>query len=226
MDRSIPDIPGIDGSNVVNAWQVLNGEVEAGNNVVIIGYDEGMQCLTTADFLAERGKKVEVLGFSYSFGSKVEPCTRDAVYQRLHLGGVTLTHNTGVKEISGNTVITYNRFTNEERRIEEVDTVVVACGGRENNALYYAIKDRGTFEGPFAELFRLFLDAYLEKTKDDGFFEVAQPFFAFRVLVIANPRFYPDDSDANRRKLLNFGHAVLETDRFRVARISDYLEPQ
>jgi hypothetical protein len=94
------------------------------------------------------------------------------------------------------------------------------------NYIYYAIRDRGTFEGPFAELFRLFLDAYLEKTKDDGFFEVAQPFFAFRVLVIANPRFYPDNSDANRRKLLNFGHAVLEADRFHVARISDYLELQ
>jgi hypothetical protein len=92
------------------------------------------------------------------------------------------------------------------------------------NYIHYALKDRGTFEGPFADLFQLFLDAYLEKTRDDGFFEVAQPFFAFRVLVIANPRFYPEDPDANRRKLLNFGHAVLEADRFHVERISDYLE--
>lgn len=29
-----------------------------------------------------------------------------------------------------------------ERKIEGVDTVVIACGGRENNALYYALKDR------------------------------------------------------------------------------------
>jgi aminoglycoside phosphotransferase family enzyme len=94
------------------------------------------------------------------------------------------------------------------------------------NYIHYAIKDRGTFEGPFAELFRLFLDFYLEKTKDGGFFEVTQPFFAFRVLVVANPRFYPEDSDVTKRKLLNFGHAVLEEDRFHVDRISDYLEWQ
>jgi hypothetical protein len=92
------------------------------------------------------------------------------------------------------------------------------------NYIHYAIKHRGTFEGPFAELFRRFLDAYLERTKDGGLYEVAPPFFAFRVLVLANPSFYPDDSDATRRKLLNFGHSVLEEDRFRVDRISDYLK--
>jgi hypothetical protein len=92
------------------------------------------------------------------------------------------------------------------------------------NYIHYAVKDRGPFEGPFAELFRLFLDFYLEKAKDGGFFEVTQPFFAFRILVLANPRFYPEDSDVTKRKLLNFGHSVLEEDRFHVDRISDYLE--
>ena len=92
------------------------------------------------------------------------------------------------------------------------------------NYIHYAIKDRGTFEGPFAELFRLFLEAYLEKTNDDGFFEVTQPFFAFRVLVIANPRFYPDDTTETKRKLLNFGHSVLETEKFDTENISEYME--
>jgi hypothetical protein len=55
---------------------------------------------------------------------------------------------------------------------------------------------------------------YLEKTKDNGFFGVTQPFFAFRVLVIANPKFYPDDTAETKRKLLNFGLSVLETERF------------
>jgi serine/threonine protein kinase len=92
------------------------------------------------------------------------------------------------------------------------------------NYIHYAIKDRGTFEGPFAELFRLFLEAYLEKTKDDGFFEVAQPFFAFRVLVIANPKFYPHDTIETKRKLIDFGLSVLETERFHTEHISDYME--
>jgi len=92
------------------------------------------------------------------------------------------------------------------------------------NYIHYAIKDRGTFAGPFAELFRLFLEAYLEKTNDAGFFEVTQPFFAFRVLVIANPRFYPDDTTETKRKLIDFGLSVLETERFNIEHISDYME--
>ncbi len=92
------------------------------------------------------------------------------------------------------------------------------------NYIHYAVKDRGTFEGPFADLFRIFLDAYLEKAGDDGFFEVSQPFFAFRVLVIANPKFYPDDTTETKRKLIDFGFSVLETERFNTEKISEYLE--
>jgi hypothetical protein len=94
------------------------------------------------------------------------------------------------------------------------------------NYIHYALKDRGTFEGPFAQLFRLFIECYLEKTDDNGLFEVTQPFFAFRVLVLANPRFYPEDSHETKRRLLNLGHSVLEEDWFHVDRISDYMERQ
>jgi len=92
------------------------------------------------------------------------------------------------------------------------------------NYIHYAVKERGTFEGPFAELFRIFLDAYLEKTDDAGFFEVAQPFFAFRVLVVANPKFYPEDTAETKRKLIDFGSSVLETARFEPEKIAAYLE--
>ncbi|MEJ2025560.1 MAG: phosphotransferase, partial [Deltaproteobacteria bacterium] len=63
------------------------------------------------------------------------------------------------------------------------------------NYLHYALKDQGTFVGPFSELFLIFLNAYLERTGDTALFEVAPPFYAFRVLVLANPRFYPQESD-------------------------------
>jgi hypothetical protein len=98
----------------------------------------------------------------------------------------------------------------------------VSCLGV--NYVYYAIKDTGKFEGPFADLFRLFIQAYLEKTRDALFFSVAQPFFAFRALVLANPDFYPNDRDETKRKLFNFGRSILETERIEIDRISDYLE--
>jgi len=138
----VPDIRGIDGNNVVQARQVLAESVEVGDNVVIIGEDWDIQSLSTADFLAERGKKVEVLCSDYQCGAKIEPCTKQALHQRLFQEGAVLTTNTAVKEISGSTVTVYNVFNREERKIEGVDTVVVAYGGLEDNALYYALKDR------------------------------------------------------------------------------------
>jgi len=91
------------------------------------------------------------------------------------------------------------------------------------NYIYYAIKDQKIFNGPFAELFHIFTESYLDESGDYGFFDVAPPFYAFRVLVIAHPRFYPDDSIATKRSLLNFGHAVLEDERFHMDRINEYL---
>jgi hypothetical protein len=92
------------------------------------------------------------------------------------------------------------------------------------NYLRYALKECGRFDGPFAELFKLFWDHYLRKTGDNKIFEVIQPFFAFRALVITNPVFYPEDSSITRRKLLNFGHSVLGTRRFNLDRITEYME--
>jgi hypothetical protein len=91
------------------------------------------------------------------------------------------------------------------------------------NYLRYAIKDCGRFEGPFAELFRRFWDKYISITRDKELFKVVQPFFAFRALVISNPVFYDDDSNTNRRKILNFGHSVLGEAEFKIDRIPEYL---
>jgi len=138
----IPDIPGVNSPNVVEVRQVLKGEVTTGNHIVIIAGEEHTQALTTADFLAEQGKQVEILTPSHFAGVTVEPETKQSVYRRLYQEGVIFTPDTGVKEISGNTVVAYNVFTRAERRIENVDTVVIACWSKEDNALYYALKGK------------------------------------------------------------------------------------
>lgn len=91
------------------------------------------------------------------------------------------------------------------------------------NYLYYAVKHQKIFNGPFAELFHIFTESYLDETGDYGFLEVAPPFYAFRILVIAHPRFYPHDTTTTKRALLNFGHGVLEDDKFHMDRINTYL---
>jgi len=91
------------------------------------------------------------------------------------------------------------------------------------NYIYYAIKDRKAFGGPFAELYHIFTETYLAETADYGFFEVAPPFYAFRALVIAHPLFYPGDTSRTRRMLLDFGRSVMKDEKFHMNRINEYL---
>jgi len=140
LPRVPDDIEGVDQDNVVNVRDVLTGKIEAGQNVLIVDYQRHIQGLGTADFLAKQGKSVEVITPDPSPGEDMEGITRMALYQRLYTAGVKLTPNTLLQKIDGNTVTVANGFTEEERVIEDVDTVVLSFGGIEDNALYYALK--------------------------------------------------------------------------------------
>ncbi|MBL7214011.1 MAG: FAD-dependent oxidoreductase, partial [Desulfobacteraceae bacterium] len=136
------DVPGGDQKNVVEPRAVLEGKVEVGQNVVVIAGEHNMQALTTADSLAEKGKKVQVLTEAFYAGSQAPLGTCQAVHIRLLRAGAIITNLTAVKEIRGNTVITRNVFTNAEGRIENIDTVVAAMGGKADNSLYHSLKGK------------------------------------------------------------------------------------
>ncbi|HIJ56202.1 MAG TPA: FAD-dependent oxidoreductase [Deltaproteobacteria bacterium] len=136
------DVPGADQKNVVEPRSVLQGKVEVGQHVVVIAGEHNMQALTTADTLAEKGKKVQVLTEAFYAGSQAPFATCQTVYTRLLRAGAIITNLTAVKEIRGNTVITRNVFTDAEGRIEGVDTVVAAMGGKAENALYCALRGK------------------------------------------------------------------------------------
>ncbi len=135
------DVEGIEQDNVVdNVRDVLNGNVEVGQNVLIADAQHHIQGLITADFLAQQGKKVEVIVPFESPGQTVEQLTRMALLRRLAWGGVKITTQAVLRKISGNAVTVATPLTGEERVIENVDTVILSYGGVENNALYYALK--------------------------------------------------------------------------------------
>jgi Ser/Thr protein kinase RdoA (MazF antagonist) len=82
------------------------------------------------------------------------------------------------------------------------------------NYLFFALRQHGRFEGPFAELFRLFWNQYRLSSGDASLADVIAPHFAFRTLVLANPVWYPSESPATRRSLFRFLLGTLEADRF------------
>jgi 2,4-dienoyl-CoA reductase-like NADH-dependent reductase (Old Yellow Enzyme family)/thioredoxin reductase len=139
-------VPGSNQSNVASPSQILRGEVVAGDNVVVYestGLQEGP---TTADFLAEQGKKVHLLTHFSSINTYWGLMTHmvgshiPVVWARLKTNGVQFSPLTTIKQIAGRTVTLADVFTGEERVIEDVDTVVMANGYRSNKELYLALK--------------------------------------------------------------------------------------
>ncbi len=113
-----------------------------GENVLVVDYQNHILGLDVADFLAERGKKVELLTESVYAGGMVDDHTIWTTYTRVVSKGVVLTPLTGVKEIRGDTVVTYNTLTNAEGEIKGVDTVVFCTDGRAEDSLYRALKGK------------------------------------------------------------------------------------
>jgi aminoglycoside phosphotransferase family enzyme len=67
---------------------------------------------------------------------------------------------------------------------------------------------------PFLRLFHAFIDAYRQAARDGELLEVLPPFFAFRALVIAHPRWYPALADPTRAALIRFARRMLEPGPF------------
>jgi thioredoxin reductase len=126
---------------VVNSWQILNGEMEAGSKVILIDLNGHHHGTGTAEFLADRGKEVHVLTPALFQGGALGPL-QDLYLarQRLALKGVTCTPDIAVLEIQGTLVKGLNVYSNETIDFESYDTVVLAAGNTADDALYFDLK--------------------------------------------------------------------------------------
>ena len=136
----IPPVPGSDGKHVVTDRDVLAGEATVGANVVVVDDVHTEQALSTAELLLEQGKRVEVISPLFHVGQDIGVTSIAPLYARLYTKGVVLTPGTELRAVEGSAVIVRNVYSSAERRIEGVDTVVMAAGSRSTDALYRALK--------------------------------------------------------------------------------------
>src|SRR5438876_273007 len=136
----IPPVPGSDGKHVVTDRDVLGGEATVGSHVVVIDDVHTEQALSTAELLLDQGKRVEVISPLFYVGQDIGVTSIAPLYTRLYTKGAVLTPCSELRAVEGPTVIVRNVFSGAERRIESVDTVVLATGSRSTDALYRALK--------------------------------------------------------------------------------------
>jgi len=136
----IPPVPGRDGKHVVTDREVLAGEATLGASVVVVDDVHTEQALSTAELLLDQGRRVEVISPLFHVGQDIGITSIAPLYARLYTKGVVLTPGSELRAVEGSTVIVRNVYSGVERRIEGVDTVVLAAGSRSTDALYRALK--------------------------------------------------------------------------------------
>ncbi|MDP2920413.1 MAG: FAD-dependent oxidoreductase [Dehalococcoidia bacterium] len=137
------DIEGVNQDNVITSVRdVLTGNAQVGQNVLIVDYQRHIQGLSTADFLVQQGKNVQVVFPLAEPGPDMEGITQMALLRRLNSMGVKLIPHTVLRKIEGNTVYISEPMSEELTPIENIDTVILSYGGTENNSLYYALRGK------------------------------------------------------------------------------------
>ncbi|UCD71869.1 MAG: mycofactocin system FadH/OYE family oxidoreductase 2 [Syntrophobacterales bacterium] len=137
-------------SQVFNVWQVLKGEAEIGERVLLIDGDGHHKATSTAELLADHGRKVDIITDALFVGMELGPIgDLYSSRQRLLQKGVTFTADTRVEEINGTAVRAVNIYSNEVHIYDGYDTVVVIMANRPNDELYFRLK------GKVRELYRI-----------------------------------------------------------------------
>lgn len=132
-------LEGIDGDNVMDAIDILDGTKTPGNRILMIG--GGMTGVETADFLAEHNKAVTIIEMRPDIALDEASAPRFFLIPRLKEHGVEWIVNATVKKILPDGVI-YEQ-DGREYTCSGYDTIVLALGVRAHNPLEEAVRALG-----------------------------------------------------------------------------------
>jgi 2,4-dienoyl-CoA reductase-like NADH-dependent reductase (Old Yellow Enzyme family)/thioredoxin reductase len=143
VNALIPKLPGIERDNVVIAEDILVGKAQVKDKVAVIG--GGVVGCETAEFLADKDKKVTVIEILPVVASKMPFARREQLLDRLVRKGVTLLSNVKCEGLTEKGDVIISKQGKEETI--EADTVVLAAGAEPNRYLFEQL------EGVFPEIY-------------------------------------------------------------------------
>lgn len=131
-------VKGVEQAHVVTAHDVLAGKAVVGNRVVVIG--GGLVGAETAEYVACRGSQVSILEMQSQIAKDGEGASNYYLLQNLEKHRVAIYTNAKVLEI-GKTDVRF-QLHEEEHRIANVDTVIMATGVKSNQAFANALQEK------------------------------------------------------------------------------------
>ena len=139
----IPRIVGIHEKNVVTAWDILQGKIPSGQKFIVIdGDNENQVAIGAAEYMADSGKRVEIITKVTHVGCDLSITNLVPIYQRLFEKEVKLTPHMGLRSIDNGRIVLFNVYTGEENFREEFDGIVLAVGREADDHLYWELKGK------------------------------------------------------------------------------------
>lgn len=177
--------PVAEDSLVVSSWDILSGKVAPGNNVLIYDTICEFAGVSAADFLADKGAKVEIVTDDIKPGAAVGGTTFPTYYRSLYEKEVIMTSDMMLHKVyrEGDQLVAVleNEYTGQqEERV--VDQVVVENGVRPDEALYYELKEQARNHG------QLDLEALYAAAPQPSLSEEGEGFLLFRLGDCTAPR--------------------------------------
>lgn len=131
-----PNILGIDGEKIVDAIDVLKGNVVPGRKVLVIG--GGMTGVETAEFMAEHNRQVTILEMREDIALDEAIAARAFLMPRLAQYGVEKIVNAKVDHFTEDGVVYIQN--DESKELGGFDTIVLAMGVRPHNPLEKTVR--------------------------------------------------------------------------------------
>jgi len=141
---SVPDPPtatGMDGPNVLSVWDALLGTKAVGQRVLVFDTDARHKGVSTAEFLADQGKEVEIITPWVSVGHFIGYTHWMGLHMRLRQRKIKCTPGYVLGGVNGRNVTLIDYFT-QEVVPREVDTVVYSTCNSPEDGLYKSLKGK------------------------------------------------------------------------------------
>jgi 2,4-dienoyl-CoA reductase-like NADH-dependent reductase (Old Yellow Enzyme family) len=137
----IPSIEGMDDAHVVDAWDVIGGDANVGQSVVIADWRCDWVGLGVAEKLARDGCQVQLCVDGTVAGEHIQGIVRDLWNGELHRLGVTMVPYASLYGVDDNTAYLKHTITGEPIILEDIDTVVTSHAYTPANDLKTSLQD-------------------------------------------------------------------------------------
>jgi thioredoxin reductase len=135
-------IPGVDLPHVLTVNEVLGEPDRIGKRVLILDENGNRYSAGIAEHLMDQGHQVHVVTrWNALFHKMATTLDQPISYAHLFKAGLEYTLNSWVGSIDEKGVSIFNLYTGDERRIEDIDSIVLSVRHLPLETLYFELKD-------------------------------------------------------------------------------------